>query len=174
MPDLIVFLFHIHHKLSLGVVCDSFKVNSFVATSSSSVNPTTSNNLTSYDEVEKGFRVHEEDEAVELNESLNEFNNESRFGVGRDVSDVGEAQEEDDDNNKNMEFKFDLDLTTINVGESLEKCDKEMKALYQDIYPIGEVNDQYLQYLSIFSKKLDIFKHKKAKVYLPIIPLNTS
>ncbi|EGC32135.1 hypothetical protein DICPUDRAFT_57270 [Dictyostelium purpureum] len=157
------------------------------------INSTTSNNLTSYDEVEKGFRVHEEDEAVELNESLNEFNNESRVGVSRDDSDVGEAQEEDDDNNKNMEFKFDLDLTTINVmddiddfekklleysekeqvvqdfnknnidliqyskqvGESLEKCDKEMNALYQDILPdyVNERENFHLMYKAITESK---------------------
>ncbi|EGC28486.1 hypothetical protein DICPUDRAFT_160091 [Dictyostelium purpureum] len=151
------------------------------------------NNLTSYDEVEKGFRVHEEDEAVELNESLNEFNNESRVGVGRDDCDVGEAQEEDDDNNKNMEFKFDLDLTTINVmdyiddfekklleysekeqivqdfnknnidliqyskqvGESLEKYDKEMNALYQDILPdyVNERGNFHLMYKAITESK---------------------
>ncbi|EGC39043.1 hypothetical protein DICPUDRAFT_75352 [Dictyostelium purpureum] len=90
------------------------------------INSTTSNNLTSYDEVEKGFRVHEEDEAVELNESLNEFNNERGVGVGFDNSDVGEAQEEDDDNNKNMEFKFDLDLTTINVMDYIDDFEKKL------------------------------------------------
>ncbi|EGC28727.1 hypothetical protein DICPUDRAFT_159795 [Dictyostelium purpureum] len=94
--------------------------------STSSVNSRTNNNLTSYDEVEKGFRVHEEDEAVELNESLNEFNNERGVGVGFDNSDVGEAQEEDDDNNKNMEFKFDLDLTTINVMDYIDDFEKKL------------------------------------------------
>ncbi|EGC29210.1 hypothetical protein DICPUDRAFT_159242 [Dictyostelium purpureum] len=100
-----------------------------------------SNNLTSYDEVEKGFR---------------------QVGVGRDDSDVGEAQEEDDDNNKNMEFKFDLDLTTINVMDYIDDFEKkllEYSEKEQVVQDFNKNNIDLIQY-SKQSQKLKVFQSR--------------
>ncbi|KAM9973622.1 hypothetical protein ACTFIW_010732 [Dictyostelium discoideum] len=133
----------------------------------------------------KGFRHHEEDEAVTTNNEFisdDDTNSLSNSLQSIEISKKSKNQNNSNNtNNKeqiekddNMEFKFDLDLTTINimgegmedfenqieryakdeqviancldkgidlskfskeVGESLERCDKEMNELYQDIIP---------------------------------------